>query len=78
MLIALPGAPGSDQPDMTPSAAADRNQAAWEEWEAQARVTDGDYDGAVQAEQRANEEQQQAERLELAARAAKRQDTSNP
>ena len=45
MLMALPGLA---QPDPT-----DSNEARWAELEAQARVADGDYDGAVQAEQQA-------------------------
>jgi hypothetical protein len=39
-----------------------RNDAQWAEQEAQARITDGDYDGAVQAQQQADTEWQLAER----------------
>ena len=40
------------------------------DWDAQARITDGDYDGAVQAEQLAQAARKQAD--ELATRATKR------
>jgi hypothetical protein len=53
-------------------AAEDRNEAGWAEREAQARITDGDYEGAVQAQHQADVDRQQAERYELTERAAKR------
>jgi hypothetical protein len=54
--------PGSAAPSPTP---ADRNETRWAEWEAQARITDGDYDGAVQAEQQANVTRHEADRPEI-------------
>jgi hypothetical protein len=30
------------------------NESRWADWDAEARITDGDYDGAVQAERQAN------------------------
>jgi hypothetical protein len=43
-------------------AAQHRNEAQWAEQEAEARMTDGDYDGAVLAQQQANADWQQADR----------------
>ena len=50
------------------AAAANRDAARWAELEAQARITEGDYDGAVQAEQRADVERRKADRTQLMAR----------
>ena len=44
------------------AAAPDPDEARWAEWEAQARVIDGDYDGAVQAEQQAKAERHKVDR----------------
>lgn len=41
-------------------AVVDHDQARWADWEAQSRMTDGDYDGAVQAEQQANTDRHEA------------------
>jgi hypothetical protein len=57
---------------------ADRNQANWAELEAQARIADGDYDGAVQAEQQADADRHEADRHEQVARSSKRQDAGEP
>ena len=62
-----PGAAGPSAAD-SGAAAADRDAARWAELEAQARITDGDYDGAVQAEQQASTERLRAERYQLMAR----------
>lgn len=64
-----PVSPGAAAPD---AAGADRDAARWAELEAQARVTDGDYDGAVQAEQQANAERHNVNRYELMVRPAQR------
>jgi hypothetical protein len=40
----------------------DRDEARWADLEAQRRATDGDYDGAVQAHQQAEQALQEAER----------------
>ena len=53
-------------------AAADRDAARWAELEAQAKITDGDYDGAVQAEQQANASRHNANRYQLLARPSQR------
>ena len=68
-LSAMPGLAQSGHSDISPSATADRDEARWADWEAQARVTDGDYDGAVRAEQQADAERQQADRQEMQAAA---------
>ncbi len=39
-----------------------RDEARWAELEAQKRATDGDYDGAVEAHQQAQQDLQEAER----------------
>jgi hypothetical protein len=72
MLIALAGVARADPPGVGPNASAARNEAYWADWDAQARITEGDYDGAVQAEKLAEAKRQQADREELAARAAKK------
>jgi hypothetical protein len=59
----------SDPPNRSPSAASESNEANWANWDAQARIADGDYEGAVQAEQLAQAARKQAE--ELCARATK-------
>jgi hypothetical protein len=72
VLIALPGLAGSDPPDTRPSnAATNRNEARWADREAEARIVEGDYDGAVQAKQQADSARAKAEQQELAARAPK-------
>ncbi len=71
MLIALPGFGQPERPGVSPSVSAGRHEADWAEWEAQARITDGDYDGAVQAERQAAAERKKAEQRELAERAPK-------
>ena len=72
MLVASPvlAKPG---PDNASPAAVDRNEADWAEREAQARITDGDYDGAVRAHGQADADRHEAERYEAMARAAKRE-----
>jgi hypothetical protein len=67
LLLAAPSyaavPPGAD-------AAQHSDDALWAEWEAQARLTGGDYDGAIQAEQQATAEWQQAE--QASARSSRR------
>jgi hypothetical protein len=72
MLIAGPGVAQPAPADINPPPPIDRNQARWAEWEAQARMTDGDYDGAVQAQQQAESNRREADRQEALARASKR------
>jgi hypothetical protein len=65
--------PGSVDPSAAGSSlavqgAADRNTARWAELEAQARITDGDYDGAIQAERQADAERRKADYHQLIAR----------
>ncbi len=60
-------ADGSPQVNIPPSQAkAEQDQARWSDLEAQRRETDGDYEGAVQAEQQADRDLQEAERLRAA------------
>ncbi len=66
------GQPDSIAPAAGVSARGDRDEARWADWEAQARITDGDYDGAVQAEQQAEAERHEADRQEMLARASRR------
>ncbi len=54
-VVAQPGDRSSSTED-----AAERNEAGWADWEAQARITDGDYDGAVQAERQADADRREA------------------
>jgi hypothetical protein len=76
LLLATLSAPARSEPPTTgPSAATENNQANWADWDAQARVTDGDYDGAVQAEQQAHAAHRQAD--EIAAR-SKRHPAASP
>ena len=76
MVLALPASASSEPPTTNPSAATASNEANWAEFEAQARITDGDYDGAVQAEQRADAARKQAE--QLAAGAQTRPPSNDP
>lgn len=66
MVVVTPALARSD-PSVTSSDAVASSEAGWAEWEAQSRVTDGDYDGAIQAEQQAQADRQQAERRETPA-----------
>jgi hypothetical protein len=68
-LIAVPGCAQAEPAEMKLGMSADQNEARWAEWEAQARITDGDYDGAVRAEQQADADRREADTL---ARAPKR------
>jgi hypothetical protein len=70
MLAASPVLAKPPPGDPSP-AALDRNEADWAEREAQARITDGDYDGAVEAQRQADAERHAAEHYEMTARAAK-------
>jgi hypothetical protein len=72
LLIAGPGVAQPAPADISPPLSIDRNQARWAEWEAQARMTDGDYDGAVQAQQQAEFDRREADRQEMLARTSKR------
>ena len=64
VLLALLSAPAYPDPPNVGAAANSRsNEAAWADWDAQARITDGDYDGAVQAEQRAKQARQEADQV---------------
>jgi hypothetical protein len=67
VLAAMPAFARSDPAGTIPASS---NDAGWAEWEAQARITDGDYDGAVQAQQQADIDRQQAN--QQLARASKR------
>lgn len=60
-LLALTAAACAEPPTINP--AAEANEAGWAELDAQARITEGDYDGALQAEHRAEVARQHAEEL---------------
>jgi hypothetical protein len=72
MLLAFPNFARSDPSDLSLAATANRDEARWADWEAQARITDGDYDGALQAEQQAEADRHEADRQEMLARSSKR------
>jgi hypothetical protein len=59
--LLLPAAARSDPTNTSPSAKPESNEASWADWDAQARMTDGDYDGAVQAKQKADAARKAAE-----------------
>ena len=65
-LLAM-GAAIAGSPANRPSLSTERDEARWADWEAQARITDGDYDGAVQAQQRADAQRRAVEEREAAA-----------
>ncbi len=67
LLALLPVSAHPNPPDANPGAQTEYNEANWAELDAQARITEGDYDGAVQAEQHAEAARKAAD--ELAARA---------
>ena len=57
-------------PAAAPASDVARNAARWAELEAQARITEGDYEGAVRAQEHADIERRSAEQLEASERAA--------
>ena len=57
-------------PAADPAVDVARNAARWAELEAQGRITEGDYEGAVRAQEQADMERRSAERLEASQRAA--------
>jgi hypothetical protein len=74
-LLTLPVALDFARPgagDEAPSVTADQNAANWADREAQARVMDGDYDGAVQAQLEADSDRHAAARHTTLARSSKR------
>jgi hypothetical protein len=72
LMLALSPTPARpDTADLSPAAAENRNDARWAEWEAQARITEGDYDGAIKAQRQADADRQQAAQKELLARRSK-------
>ncbi len=72
MVMAYPGVSRSAPTGDSPAVAADRNQARWADWEAQARMAEGVDEGAVQAEHQAETDRHEADRQEMLARAWKR------
>jgi hypothetical protein len=62
-LALLPASAHPNPPDISPAARTQYDQADWAEWDAQAHVTQGDYDTAVQAEQHAAAARRQADQL---------------
>ncbi|HEY0183539.1 MAG TPA: hypothetical protein VGC09_12095 [Rhodopila sp.] len=71
VLAAVPAFARPDSTDRGPIAT-DRESAGWADWEVQARMADGDYDGAVQAEQQAANERHDAGQAATDHRPAKR------
>jgi hypothetical protein len=71
-LILLLATPGFARPGSIEDAAADRNAANWADRLAQARVMDGDYDGAVQAQIQADSDRHEAARQTMLARSSRR------
>src|SRR6187402_3422465 len=69
-LALLPASAGSNPPDMNSAARTQNDAADWAEWDARARITQGDYDGAAQAQQHAAVARRQAD--QLASRAPRR------
>lgn len=66
-------------PAANPAADVARNAARWAELEAQGRMTEGDYEGALRAQEQADIERRSAERLEATQRAAAGQkNTASP
>ena len=66
-------------PAANPAVDVARNAAGWAELEVQGRITEGDYEGAVRAQEQANIERRSAKRLEASERAATGQkNTASP
>jgi hypothetical protein len=73
IVFLLAGYPTLGQPEVVDQgqypadteARSNRDQASWADLEAQRRATDGDYDGAVQAHQQAEQDLRQARRQEM-------------
>jgi hypothetical protein len=72
LLAVAPGFARPDPPGISPAATAEREAARWAEWEAQARITDGDYDGAIQAQQQAQADRWEVARQEMLANPPRR------
>jgi hypothetical protein len=71
VLTALPSFARPDPPHAGSAVAANRNEARWDDWDVQARITEGDYDGAVRAKQQAEAARAKADQQDLTARAPK-------
>jgi hypothetical protein len=73
IVFLLAGYPARGQPEVVgqgqnaagTEARFSRDDARWADLEAQRRATDGDYDGAVQAHQQAEQDLQEARREEM-------------
>jgi hypothetical protein len=73
IMFLLVGYPALGQPEVVDQgrnsadseARLNRDEARWADLEAQRRATDGDYDGAVQAHQQAEQDWQEARRQEM-------------
>ena len=79
LLLAVSASGQSTAPAANPAVDVARNAARWAEIEAQERITEGDYEGAVRAQEQADAERRSAERLEASDRAAAGQkDKANP
>ncbi len=64
------GVAQTNRPPSSPSAAIARNDAEWAEWQADKRLTEGDYDGAIQSQGRADADRRAAARMDAYARGA--------
>jgi hypothetical protein len=72
LTVVMSGLAQADATSPEAVATSDRDAARWAELEAQARVTDGDYDGAIQAQAQADADQHAAAQQEKLARSQKR------
>jgi hypothetical protein len=75
-LALLPASAYPNPPDISPKARTQYEAADWAEWDAQARITQGDYDSAVQAQQHATATRKRAD--QLASRTPKRPAQATP
>ncbi|MGD0102953.1 MAG: hypothetical protein ABSC06_02825 [Rhodopila sp.] len=71
-LISVPCLGQPVRPDDSAPAAGERNAARWADREAQSRMIEGDYDGAIQANQQADADRNELEQQERLARSPKR------
>jgi hypothetical protein len=60
-IMTLPAQVRAEPTSTAPSAATESNDAGWADTDAKARIIDGDYDGAVQAQQTADAARKQAD-----------------
>lgn len=64
LALGMPACGQPEAPSTSPSVDAARRSARWAEYEADRRLTYGDYEGAFRAQARADSDRRAAERLE--------------